>query len=472
MDTTELCFLPAVTLRDLYRARALSPVEVVDAVLDRIDRLNPVLNAYLTVTADRAREEARASEARWRRGDPRGPLDGLPYSVKDLEETAGVRTTFGSKWFEHYVPERDGVVAERLKEAGGILLGKTNTPHFGHKDSCDNLLGPPCRNPWRLDRTPGGSSGGAGAAVAAGLGPLAHGSDGAGSIRIPAALCGVVGMKPSFGRVPYHPNPDYWAARSHHGPLARTVRDAALLLAVLAGPDPRDPLSIDAPPEDYVAACDGPVEGLRVAWSRDLGSAAVDPEVAEIAERAALRFQELGCHVDSPPIRWPESRAFHQVLWEVGVASRHVDRARERPEWIEPSLMRMLLNAGAMSALEHGRALLARTGFYVAVREFFERYDLLLTPQMPLAAWSVVPGDEPREIGGRPAPTMYDRLAFTYPFNLTGQPAVSVPCGMTQEGLPVGLQIVGRWHADSLVLRAAAAFEALQPWAHLRPPVG
>lgn len=472
MDRTEVCFLPALTLRRLYQARELSPVEVVDAVLERIDRLNPVLNAYLTVTADLARARAQASEDRWRRGEPAGPLDGIPYSVKDLEETAGVRTTYGSKWFERYVPSRDGVVAERLKAAGGVLLGKTNTPHFGHKDSCDNLLGPPCRNPWKLDRTPGGSSGGAGAAVVAGLGPLAHGSDGAGSIRIPAALCGVVGVKPSLGRVPYHPNPDYWAARSTHGPLARTVRDAALMLSVLAGPDPRDPLSIDAPPEDYVAACEGDLRGLRVAWSPDLGSAAVDSEVAAIAERAARRFEELGCRVEAPPVRWPASQEFHRILWEVGMAARHADRVQERPEWIEPTLLRMVLHASQVSALQYGRALLARTGFYVAVQEFFEDYDLLLTPQMPVAAWSVVPGEEPQEIGGRRGVTMYDRLAFTYPFNLTGQPAVSVPCGMTHEGLPVGLQIVGRWHSDALVLRSAAGFEALQPWAHLRPPVG
>ena len=470
-DASELCYTPATELGRLIRAGELSPVELTDAVLERIDRLNPTLNAFLTVTADLAREQARASEARARRGELLGPLDGIPYSVKDLEPTAGVRTTFGSRWFEDYVPTEDGAAAGRLKATGGVLLGKTNTPHFGYKDMCDNLLGPPCRNPWRLDRTSGASSGGAGAAVAAGLGPLAHGSDGAGSIRIPAALCGVFGLKPSFGRVPYHPAPDYWAARSHIGPLTRTVRDAALLLQAMAGPDPRDPLTIDAPPEDYLAACDGDLAGLRVVWSADLGYAPVDPEVRAIAEAAAHRFSELGCVLEARDPGWPDPGAFHRVLYEVGIAARQVERAAERPDWIEPTLMTIVDNGRRVSGIEHAQAQLARTVFYDQARRFFETCDLLLTPQMPLGAWSVEPGpnEGPREIAGRPTPTMFDRLPFTFPFNLTGQPAASVPCGFTSEGLPVALQIVGRWHADATVLRAAACFEAAQPWADRRP---
>src|SRR5206468_6435282 len=283
MNATDLCFTSALELRRLIDSRQLSPVELTEAVLGRITRLNPVLSAFITVTADQTMEEARAAEARVQRGTPLGPLDGIPYSIKDLEPTAGIRTTFGSKFFERNVPAEDGAVAARLRASGGILLGKTNTPHWGYKDMCDNLIGPPCRNPWRLDRTAGGSSGGAGAAVASGLGPLAHGSDGAGSIRMPSALCGVFGLKPSFGRIPYHPNPDYWSARAHNGPMARTVRDAAVMLGVMAGPDPRDPLTIDAPPEDYVRACGGDLKGLRVARSGDFGYAPVDPEVMAVA---------------------------------------------------------------------------------------------------------------------------------------------------------------------------------------------
>jgi Asp-tRNA(Asn)/Glu-tRNA(Gln) amidotransferase A subunit family amidase len=468
--TRDLCSLSALELDRLIRAGDVSPVEITEAVLERIGRLDPTLGAYVTVTDDLARSQAREAEGRARRRERRSALDGIPYSVKDLEDTAGVRTTYGSRWFERHVPAEDGAAAGRLRAAGGVLVGKTNTPHFGHKDMTDNLIGPPCRNPWRLDRTSGGSSGGAAAAVAAGLGPVAHGSDGAGSIRCPAALCGVVGLKPSLGRVPYHPNPDYWSARSHNGPIARTVRDAALTLSVLAGPDPRDPLSVDAPAQDYVAACDGDLRGLRVAWSPDLGCLPVDSEVRRITEAAARRFSDLGCALEAPRIPWPDIRQPHRLIWHVGVASRHQDRALQHPDWIEPSLMRMIVNAGRMSALQYGRALLARAPFYDAVRRFFAEYDLLLTPAMPVAAWSVEP-DSAAMIDGTEAPTLLERLTFTSPFNLTGQPAVSVPCGWTGEGLPVGLQIVGRWHADATVLRAAAVFEAAQPWSDRRPPV-
>jgi len=473
VNSIDLCFTSALELQQLILSRDLSPVEVTKTILDRIERLNPVLNAFLTVSGDLALARAKSAESKVMQGSLLGPLEGIPYSVKDLEPTAGVRTTFGSKWFEANIPAEDGAVAARLRQAGGILLGKTNTPQFGYKDMCDNLLGPPCRNPWKLDRTSGASSGGAGAAVSAGLGPVAQGSDGAGSIRIPAALCGVFGLKPSFGRVPYHPNADYWTARSHIGPITRTVRDAALLLNVMAGPDTRDPLSMTSQPEDYLAACDGDLRGLKVAWSSDLGYALVDPEVRSLAEKAARRFSELGCALESPAIDWPDPRAFHKTIYEVAMASRLIDRARERPDWIEPTLMRIIINGSMLSDVDHGKALLQRSVFYNAVRQFFEKYDLLLTPAMPVGAWSAEPGPDegPREIAGR-AVTMFDRLSFMYPFNLTGQPAATVPCGFTKEGLPVGLQIVGRPHADAAVLRAAARFEEVQPWAQQRPTLG
>ncbi len=474
MDSTDLCFTPATELGRMLRAREVSPVEITEAVLDRMGRLNPTLNAFLTPTPELAREQARASEARFAGGEPLGPLDGIPYSIKDLEPTAGIRTTFGSKFFETNVPERDGSVAERLRATGGVLLGKTNTPQFGYKDMSDNLLGPPCRNPWKLDRTSGGSSGGAAAAVAAGLGPIAHGSDGAGSIRIPAALCGVFGLKPSLGRVPRFPAVDYWAARSHNGPLTRTVRDAALMLQAMAGPDARDPLSIDGAPEDYVAACDGDLRGLRVVYSADFGYAPVDPEVRAIAFAAARRFCDFGCEYEERDPGWEDPAAFHHTLYAVGLAGTYADRAAERPEWIEPTLMTLIEGGRRVSAVEYAAALQARSRFYEGALAFFEGYDLLLTPQMPVAAWSVEPGpnEGPGTIDGQPAPHLFDRLPFTFPFNLTGQPAASVPCGFTSEGLPVGLQIVGRWHADATVLRAAACFEATQPWAGRRPAVG
>jgi Asp-tRNA(Asn)/Glu-tRNA(Gln) amidotransferase A subunit family amidase len=470
MDGTELCFTPATELAAAIRRRQLSPVEIMDAVLARIEAVNPRLNAYLAVDAERARAAARVAEAGVMRGEIKGPLYGLPVSIKDLEPSAGMRCTYGSKFFEHAIAEYDGAVTTQVKAAGGIVIGKTNTSHYGHKDMCDNLIGPPCRNPWQLDRTSGASSGGAAAAVAAGLGPLAHGSDGAGSIRIPSALCGVFGLKPSFGRVPNWPNADIWAARSHNGPITRTVADAALLLGAIAGPDPRDPTSIDAPPEDYAAAIARPfdaLQGLRVAWSVDFGYAPVDQEVRRLTTAAAQRFEAFGCKVEAVTPDWDNPHDAAAIAWYVSYAARNAERYEQRPEWFEPSFAEMIEAGRRISGVQHGQAMLARTVFYEQVQRLFTQYDLLLTPQMPLAAWSVERG--PSEIDGVPTPWMFDRLNFTFPFNMTGQPAASVPCGFTSAGLPAAVQIVGRWHADTLVLQAAAACEQVAPWAHLRP---
>jgi Asp-tRNA(Asn)/Glu-tRNA(Gln) amidotransferase A subunit family amidase len=339
---------------------------------------------------------------------------------------------------------------------------------------CDNLLGDACRNPWKRDRTSGASSGGAAASVAAGMGPLAHGSDGAGSIRIPAALCGVFGLKPSFGRVPYWPNADIWATRSHNGPITRTVADAALLLSAIAGPEPRDPMTIDSAPDDYVTAVVNPLDALkgrRVVWSEDFGYAPVDPEVRQLTKAAAERFsRDFGCQVEAADPGWDDPREFAATAWHVSYAARLGHLYDERPEWFEPSLVEMIEAGRHTSGVELGKAQLARTVFYQQAFDFLDPYDLLLTPQMPLGAWSVDAG--PATIDGKPTPSMFDRLNFTFPFNLTGHPAASVPCGFTREGLPVALQIVGHWHADTFVLQAAAAFEQAQPWAQHRPPLG
>ena len=473
MDATDLCFTSALDLGRMIRARELSPVEIATAVLERIERLNPTLNAYLTPTPELALEGARAAEARLLAGELRGPLDGIPVSIKDLEPVAGVRCTYGSKWTEHNVATEDGAAAARIRAAGGVLLGKTNTPHFGYKDMCDNMLGEPCKNPWKLDRTSGASSGGAGASVAAGLGPVAHGTDGAGSVRIPAALCGVFGLKPSFGRVPYYPNADLWGGRSHVGPLARTVRDAAMLLGIMAGPDARDPLSYGEPVPNYLAACDGDLSGLRVVWSADFGYAAVDDEVRQLTEAAAKRFVEFGCTVEEGNPVWDNPHDLHTVLYHVGIGTRIAERAQEHPDWIEATMLQMLESARGYSAIDYQNAILQRTAFYNQARAWFEDVDLLLTPQMPVGAWSHEPGpnEGPKTIGGTTPRSMMDRLPFTFPFNLTNQPAATVPCGFTSEGLPVGLQIVGKWRDDSTVLRAAACFEAAQPWTDKRPPL-
>src|ERR671930_835118 len=309
MTDERLCWLPATELAALIRSTTVSPVEIVDAVLARIEKINPKLNAFGTVTAEAARREAKAAErAVMRKGAKLGPLHGVPFSVKDLVVTKGVRTTFGTPLYRDNVPTEDAPMVERLKRAGAILLGKTNTPTFGWIGATHNLLFGPTRNPWDLERTPGGSSGGASAAAAAGLGPLHIGTDGGGSIRIPASFAGIFGLKPSYGRIPAYPPSGAWSL-SHIGPMTRTVADAALMLKVCAGPDERDPYSLPAERVDYLKALKGSLKGLRVAYSEDLGFAdAVDPEVRAVSAKAAAAFRELGCRVETINPRWPSPR--------------------------------------------------------------------------------------------------------------------------------------------------------------------
>jgi aspartyl-tRNA(Asn)/glutamyl-tRNA(Gln) amidotransferase subunit A len=299
---------------------------------------------------------------------------------------------------------------------------------------------------------------------------VAQGSDGGGSIRNPAAWCGVFGLKTTSGLVPRFPNGDFWG-NSAAGPIARTVRDGALLLQEMAGPDERDPLSLRTPMEEYLSACDGDLTGLRVVYSADLGYAPVDPEVRAITEGAARRFADFGCAYEQRDPSWFDPAPYHKIAGMVGAHVSFVDRAAEHPEWVEPSMLEQVLAGGKYSTYDYVRARGFRSRLYTEVRQFFETCDLLLTPVMPVAAWGVEYGSEPMEIGGRPTPTIVDRVPFTYLFNQTGHPAASVPCGFTSQGLPVGLQIVGRWFAEPLILRAAACFEAAQPWSQQIPPI-
>jgi Asp-tRNA(Asn)/Glu-tRNA(Gln) amidotransferase A subunit family amidase len=469
MDTTELCYTPATALARAIRDRELSPVELIEAVLTRIEAVNPRINAYCTVAADQAREAARAAEQRGMQGEPLGPLHGLPVSFKDLTPTAGIRTTSGSKIFEHHVPTEDAAVVERVKAAGAIVIGKTNTPEFGCKGTTDNLIFGATRNPWNPATIAGGSSGGAAAALAAGLGPLAEGTDLAGSIRIPAAACGVVGLKPSPGRVPRYPSPNGWNTLSVSGPMARTVRDAALLFGAMCGPDARDPISLPDTGEDFPAACDGLPGRLRVAWTTDLGYAPVDPRVAMVVAHAVRAFADFGCELEqaSPGFADPES-LFLRITAPMRAAAyaQYLDRWGDQ---MDPLLTGRMHMADDISSVEYERLFQERTALWHAVRRFFERYDFLLTPTLALPPFPIDQPYPPTEVAGRPLTSPIGWFPFTFPFNLTGHPAISVPAGWTDDGLPIGLQIVGRRNAEAAVLCAAAAFEAARPWAEQRP---
>ena len=464
----DVCYLSALELAAAYRARSLTPSEVTDAVLCQIERVNPAVNAFVTVIADAARAGAEEADRRFAEGRVRGPLDGIPLGIKDLSPTAGIRTTRGSLLHEHEVPTQDAPIVARLKQAGAIILGKTNTPEFGWKSPTDNRLFGPTRNPWDLERTAAGSSGGSAAAVACGMGPLATGGDGGGSIRQPASFCGVFGIKPTLGLVPTFP-PSLVGDFVSEGPLSRSVRDSAMMLDVIAGLDQRDIYSVPAPDVDFVAACDGGIAGLRVAWSPDLGYATVDPAVREIAGRAALRFAALGAEVEEAAPGWPDPYELFHTLFYSLVGGTIDAMSPEEQAQVDPGLRRIMEAGRGVSAFDISRAQRLRNELQLTAAAFFERYDLLLTPTMTLPPFPVGI-DFPPEVDGQPVTGM-QWTAFTFPFNLTGSPAASVPAGWTADGLPIGLQVVGRRWEDSLVLRACAAFEAIQPWADRRPPV-
>lgn len=467
----------AVSLAHRVQRREVSPVEVVDAVLDRLERLNPVLNAFCTPTPELARSEAQRIEAAIMAGETVGPLAGIPVAIKDLVLTKGIRTVSGCWAYAEFVPSEDDIVVERLKAAGAIVLGKTNVSELGYSGLGGNPVFGETRNPWNLMRTSGGSSAGSAAAVAAGIGPVAIGSDGGGSIRIPSSFCGLYGFKPSFGRVPLYPGcrderfpgVSSWESIEHIGPISRTVADSALMLSVIAGPDDRDRHSLPESDRDWMASTRGEITGLRVAYSPDWGYAAVDPGVRTVVERAVAVFErDLGCSVElaSPGFADATDAFWAIVALESDLVGMRA-LADQLGERMTPSLLQFLRRD--WTAEEFTDAVKTRKAVANHLWKFMRRFDLLLTPTLAVPAFAV--GSRgPEQIAEREVGPS-DWTPFTYPFNLTGQPAATVPAGWTVEGLPVGLQIVGRHLADEMVLRASAAYETAAPWADRWPPV-
>jgi aspartyl-tRNA(Asn)/glutamyl-tRNA(Gln) amidotransferase subunit A len=465
----DLAWMSATELVGLIRSKALSPLELTRAVLDRIERLNPTLNAFCTLTAEPALKAAGAAEHAVMRGEPLGPLHGIPFSIKDLTVTRGVRTMRGSHIFAEDVPAHDAPFLPRLTAAGGVMIGKTTTPEFGWKALGDSPLTGITRNPWNTGTTTGGSSAGAAGAAAAGLGPIHQGSDGAGSIRIPSAFCGIYGLKPSYGRVPQWPvsNND---SQTHNGPMTRTVADAALMLSVMAGPDEWDRTSLEGRPADYVADLHRGIKGLRVAFSPDLGGLRVDPEVAAVVRQAVPAFQEQGAVVEEVRPGFADTAEVIRGLWaahEAGIYGPYLPKWRER---MDPGLVACIEHGFGLSVVDYIQLRGQKLACWDTVRPLFERYDLLLTPSVSVPALEVGrlnPAGWPQH-----AWDWFPWASFSYPFNFTGQPAATVPAGFTGAGLPVGLQIVGRRFADLTVLQASAAFEQARPWARHRPPLG
>lgn len=455
-----LNFASAEDLASLIRTRELSPSELMDHTLTRIEALNPRINAFVALDEERARAEAAAQTERVARGEDLGPLGGLPLGVKDLEDAGGFVTTRGSRAFRDSMAERDSVQVERLRAAGAIVIGKTNTPEFGYTGFTDNELFGPTRNPWNLERTPGGSSGGTAAAIVSGMVAIATASDGAGSVRIPACFTGTFGLKTSFGRIPMGPV-DFagWMDTSVYGPLTRTVRDAALFLDQVAGYHPADPNSLPDPGYRYIDRLDEPLPALRIAFSRTLGGTVVQRDVMREVESAVSVFSDLGHEVEEmretiPPMGewWGLMGRFQSLasLWDV-----FTERSDEMSEAYFAGFDASL-GLGPEDFRRYARRRAELTNW---LWRLFDRYDLLLTPTMPMEAFAAE-GPFPTEVEGQ----RYNPIAFTAPFNFSGHPAATVRAGFTDSGLPCGLQIVGPGHRDDLVLQAAFAYEQARPW--------
>lgn len=472
-DVPALAFLSAIDIAERIRQGEISCVDVMRDVLRRAEQSQAVLNAFATIDNNKAMLAARKADEALAQGDNIGPLHGVPVSVKDIINTAGLRTAWGSRLMVDNVPETDALAVQRLKAAGAIVFAKTTTSEFAHKLLTDSPLHGLTRNPWNLARTPGGSSGGSAAAVAAGIGPLSLATDAGASTRLPAACTGIVGLKPTLGVIPHNQVPDAFNNFIHLGVMARSVSDAALMLDVLAGAHAADPYSLAAPaPNAARALASGRLERQRIAWRPLVGNTLLDNEVRKNCEDSLAIFRELGWTVDTVEEPVENAEPAWRVLQQSHWAARFFDRINQVAPKLDPSFVEGIRAGGVYTAQQLLRATYKRTEYFRAVQSWFAKYDLVLTPTMSRPALEVTHRAlDPIEISGRDAGDMRQSWApYLNLFDLTGHPAVSVPAGWTEDGLPVGIQIVGRWHSDPLVLRAAAVLEAAKPWSQRRPP--
>ncbi len=458
MSDRSICFLTATELVRRIRARELSSREVMDAHLEQIDRVNPKVNAIVTLVADEARRQARLADERLARGEAIGPLHGLPIAHKDLVPTKGIRTTYGSPIYRDHVPDEDGLIVERIRAAGAITIGKTNTPEFGAGSQTYNEVFGETPNPYDVTKTCGGSSGGAAVALACRMLPLADGSDTGGSLRNPASFCNVVGFRTSPGRVPVWPTETAWFPISVQGPMARTVQDTALLLSVMAGPDDRSPIAIAEPGERFRRPLERDFRGVRIAWGRDFGGIPVDRRVTAVLEAQRKTFESLGCRVEDTQPDFTDADEIFKVwrAWKFELKFR--DLLRTHRGQLKETILWNAEEGARLTGPQVGRAELKRTELYHRMRRFMATHEFMIFP-----ATQVPPFDIRerylKEINGVELPTYIDWMKSCYYITVTGLPAISVPCGFTPEGLPVGVQIVGRHQDDFGVLQLAHAFE-------------
>ena len=471
MPKSEICFMTATEMVQKIRDKQLSCREVMAAHLNQIERVNPIVNAIVTrIPAEQALARADAADEALAQGKAIGPLHGLPIAHKDLVPTKDMRTTFGSPIYKDFVPDHDGLIVERLKKAGAITIGKTNTPEFGAGSQTFNQVFGETLNPYDTTKTCGGSSGGAAVSLACGMLPLADGSDTGGSLRNPGNFCNIVGFRNSPGRVPIWPNPVAWYPISVQGPMARTVQDAALMLSAIAGPDPRSPIAIAEPGSVFSGSLERDFKGVKIAWSKNLGDLPVDPRVTQVLENQQCVLHDLGCIVEAGQPDFSGADDIFKVWRAWRFELRYTELLKDHRKLIKDTVVWNTEQGQKLTGPQLGRAEVRRTELYHRVREFMENYEFLICPVNQVPPFDI---KQPyvEEIDGVKMETYIDWMKSCYYITVSGLPAISVPCGFTPEGLPVGMQIVGRHNADFSVLQLAHAFEKATGFWKQHPPV-
>ncbi len=473
MSKEEICYMSACEMADKIRSQELTSLEITEAIIERMEKINPLVNAYCTPTIELAREMAKKADDAVKKGEKIGLLHGIPTSIKDLMQTKGIRTTYGSKLYENFIPEVNDIAVQRLIDSGCVLMGKTNTPDFGHIALTNNLLFGQTKNPWDLEKNSGGSSGGAASAAASGISPLALGSDGGGSIRVPSSLCGVYGLKPTFGRIPRYPTIGitFWNM-DHYGPIVRFVKDAALMLNVMKGHHPFDQNSFPDDDTDYLKSLDDKPKELNIGYSMDLGFfKLLEPEIEKAVIDSAQKLTKFDWNVEKAKIKVRKPENAFGVLARLGYSFDLKKDFIDRREDFSPDLIQIIEAGLTLTGQDVIKAIAQRQGVYEVFHRYFNDYDILITPTTPHPTFKVEIGERGTRfpiVKGKSL-SIASWMSYTYPFNLTGLPAASIPCGWTSEGLPIGMQIIGKRYDEKTVLQVSKAFEEISPWQDKKP---
>ena len=469
MNKKELCFLSAYEMVNMIKNQEITSTEITETIIERIEKINPTINAYCTTTFDLARNMAKEADDKVKKGEKLGLLHGIPTSIKDLNPVKGIRNTYGSRIFENYIPEYDDIAVQGLRAEGCVILGKTNTPEFGFKGVTDNLIFGHSRNPWNVNVTTGGSSGGAAAATVSGLGPLAQGSDGGGSIRHPSSLCGAYGLKPSFGRVPRFPKLFPMGMDiAVIGPIVRYVKDAAMMLDAMKGPLEADKTTLPAEGFRYIDKISELPKHLKIGYSLDLGYAkVVDSEVEKNILDALSLFENFGWSVEQVKMKLRKAQLSFNTIWTTQLAYNLKPYLKEWEDKMDPDLIKLIKAGLGYDGMSLPKAIAGRSKVYETIYNAFKDLDILITPSLAVPAFELGVMYPSKINGINVSPTAW--MPFSFPFNMTGHPAASIPSGWTNDGLPIGMQIVGKRFDELTVLQVSKAYEEMYPWQDKKP---